>query len=113
LRAKEASDAYREALEEETDALEEYRKALEEVAKAAASVPKFSAQNPSGLPDIPFVPTPVPGGFIDPGQVQLPDKVEIVVQSSVVNPQQVGQEIADYLRAYHLGGGDQRYYTAV
>ena len=39
--------------------------------------------------------------------------VTVTVNSSVVNPQQVGQEIADYLRAYHLGGGDQRYYTAV
>jgi len=113
IRAKDASDDYREALEDETDALENYRKALEEVAKAAASVPKFSAQNPSGLPPIPEIPTPTPGGSFDSGQRQMPDTVNVTVNSSVVNPQQVGQEIADYLRAYHLGGGDQRYYTAV
>ena len=113
IRAKDASDDYREALEDETDALENYRKALEEVAKAAASVPKFSAQNPSGLPPIPEIPTPTPGGSFTSGQRQMPDTVNVTVNSSVVNPQQVGQEIADYLRAYHLGGGDQRYYTAV
>jgi len=111
-RQKAASEAYTDALEDQTRALDDYKDKLEELAAVAENFPKIAAS--VGAPGlIPVVPPPPDSRPFDPSQVQLPDKVEIVVQSSVVNPQQVGQEIADYLRAYHLGGGDQRYYTAV
>ena len=89
-----------------------YKETLEELGKVAENFPKIAAR--VGAPDlIPIVPTPTTSQPFDSSQRQMPDTVNFVVQSSVVNPQQVGQEIAEYLRAYHLGGGDRRFYTTV
>lgn len=111
-RQREAADAYREAVENQTEALDNYREALEILAEVAAKFPKIAGN--VGAPGlIPVVPTPTATTMFDTSQRQMPETVNISVASSVVNPQQVGQEIADYLRAYANGGGDPRYYTAV
>ena len=88
-----------EALEAETEAVAEYRKELDLLATAILNFPKVSARLGSpGL--VPITPTPTPGGGFPGGrndQRILPDKVDITVNSSIVNPLQVAQEIQDYL----------------
>jgi hypothetical protein len=86
-------------LEAETEAVAEYRKELDLLATAILNFPKVSARLGSpGL--VPITPTPTPGGGFPGGrndQRILPDKVDITVNSSIVNPLQVAQEIQDYL----------------
>jgi len=111
-RQKDAAEAYQEAIENQTEALNRYKETLEELGNVAENFPKIAAR--VGAPDlIPIVPTPTGGTAGATTTTPASTNVNVMVNSSVVNPQQVGQEIADYLRAYHLGGGDQRYYTAV
>ena len=93
-----AHEANTDAIKAETDAVEDYRIALDELATAIINFPKVAAR--IGSPDlVPIVPTPSPGGGFNGGNGQriLPDTVEITVNSSVVNPLQVAQEIQDYL----------------
>jgi len=91
----------------ETTALDDYRIALDELAESIKKFPKISSNRPAvGLiPMVPAVQTPgAQSGRGGGGQRNLPDKVEITVNSSIVNPLQVAQEIQDYLdqlnRAY-------------
>ena len=107
-----ASEAYKDALDKETEAINDYKAALDELATAVIKFPRVAAnQGSPGL--VPIVPTPTGSTAAAAAATGGASNVTVTVNSSVVNPQQVGQEIADYLRAYHLGGGDQRYYTAV
>jgi hypothetical protein len=107
-----ASEAYTDALANETEAINNYKAALDELATAIIQFPRVAAnQGSPGL--VPIVPTPTGSTAAAAAATGGASNVTVTVNSSVVNPQQVGQEIADYLRAYHLGGGDQRYYTAV
>jgi len=53
------------------------------------------------------VPAPVAANPF-PDTVPMPIPVEIVVNSSVVNSAQVGQEIYEYLKDYVQVGGDIR-----
>jgi hypothetical protein len=111
-RQKDAAEAYQAAVENQTEALVRYKEALEELGKVAENFPKIAAR--VGAPNlIPILPDPTGGTAGATTTTPASTNVNVMVNSSVVNPQQVGQEIADYLRAYHLGGGDQRYYTAV
>jgi hypothetical protein len=91
----------------QTTALDDYRIALDELAESIKKFPKISSNRPAvGLiPMVPAVQTPgAQSGRGGGGQRTLPDKVEITVNSSIVNPLQVAQEIQDYLdqlnRAY-------------
>lgn len=114
-RAKEAqiraTENHTDAVKDEAEALKAYRAELDALATAIINFPKVAAR--IGSPDlVPIVPSPVTPVPIDESMRKLPDTVVVQVESSVVNPQQVGQEIADYLRAYSLGGGDPTYYGA-
>jgi len=105
IASKEAFDELTEAIEEQKEELKEYTIALAELATVQALFPKISAANPvTGL--IPVVPAATSGNGGGGGQRTLPDKVEITVNSSIVNPLQVAQEIQDYLtllnRSYGL-----------
>jgi len=102
-----AHEANTDAIKAETLAVQEYQTALDLLATAIINFPKVAAR--IGSPDlVPIVPIP-PGtggrfGNGGGGQRNMSDKVEITVNSSIVNPLQVAQEIQDYLdqlqRAY-------------
>ena len=106
IAGKEAADELTEAIAEQTEQLNEYIAALKELDAVKALFPKISAANPvTGLvPVVPAASSQGNGG--GGGQRTLPDKVEITVNSSIVNPLQVAQEIQDYLtllnRSYGL-----------
>ena len=93
-----AHEANTDAIKAEAAAVEDYRKELDLLATAILDFPKVAAR--IGSPDlVPIVPTPAAGGGFNGGNGQriMPDKVDITVNSSVVNPLQVAQEIQDYL----------------
>ena len=104
IAGKEALDELTEAIAEQAEELKEYTIALAELAKVQALFPKISAANPvTGL--IPVVPAATSGGGGAGGdQRNMPDRVDIFVNTAIVNPLQVAQEIQDYLdqlnRAY-------------
>ena len=107
-----ASEAYTDALANETEALNNYKAALDELATAIINFPRVAAnQGSPGL--VPIVPTPTGSSAAAAAETGGATTVHVTVDSSVVNPQQVGQEIAGYLRSYAIGGGDPRFYTAV
>jgi len=62
---------------------------------------------------VPIVPTPTGSSAAAAAATGGATTINVTVDSSVVNPQQVGQEIAGYLRSYAIGGGDPRFYTTV
>ena len=105
-RQTEAADAYTKAVNEQTEALNEYMEALRQMEAFGNLVPKFSANNPvTGL--IPLPPSEPQGFSFDERIARMAGvgNLNITVDSSIINPQQVGQEIADYLREWTLGGG--------
>ena len=107
-----ASEAYTDALANETEALNNYKAALDELATAIINFPRVAAnQGSPGL--VPIVPTPTGSSAAAAAATGGATTVHVTVDSSVVNAQQVGQEIAGYLRSYAIGGGDPRFYTAV
>ena len=93
------------AINKEAEALKDYRIELDKLATAIIKFPKASTRvGQGGLIEL-APPSPEAGnGGGGGGQRTLPDKVEITVNSSIVNPLQVAQEIQDYLdqlnRAY-------------
>jgi hypothetical protein len=98
-RSKEAVADLTEAIKEQAEALDEYKEALEALAKVSANFPRVAATNPiSGLIDVPAVPSPPAATGFAP--VPQTVRADITVNSSVVNPAQVGQEILDYLKDY-------------
>jgi chromosome segregation ATPase len=96
---EEASYRLSDAIYAEETAIKALKRAYRELATAAEAAGRTV--------NIPAVPPPgassSPGGFGN-GQRNMPDKVDITVNSSIVNPLQVAQEIQDYLdqlnRAY-------------
>ena len=94
-----------EAIDDQREALEKYQEALTALAQVSASFPKIAAQNPvTGL--IPVV--PAVGGGSSAGGVPGGNgttKVDIIVQSGVLNGAQVGEEIYEYLRDYERVNG--------
>lgn len=111
-RQKHATRDLNDAIEEQKDALTKYKKALEELADVIKKFPRIAATNPAeGL-----IPIPTPsrsGGGYGEYQKTVADKVEITVNSSVVNSAQVGQEIAQYLESYTRIAGPLGNYVAV
>ena len=105
IAGKEAADELAEAFKEQTEQLNEYIEALKELDKVKGLFPKISAANPvTGL--IPVVPAATTGsGVGGNGQRILPDKVDITVNTAVVNPLQVAQEIQDYLNLLNRSYG--------
>lgn len=107
-RSAEAVADLTDAINDQAEALNEYKTALETLAQVSANFPRVASANPvSGLVPIPAVPSPAPSAAVA-GQRIMPDTVEINVNSSVVNPAQVGQEIYEYLKDYVQVGGDVR-----
>jgi hypothetical protein len=88
-----------EALEAETEAVAEYRKELDLLATAILNFPKVAAR--IGSPDlVPIVPVPTAGGGFNGGGGGYGDElrnVRITVDTAIVNPLQVAQEVQDYL----------------
>jgi len=102
---REAVENLTEAIDEQREALEEYQNALTELAKVSSLFPKIAGQNPvTGL--IPVVPAAGGGSPASgvPG-VNGTTKVDIIVQSGVLNGAQVGEEIYQYLRDYERVNG--------
>ena len=102
---RDAVEDLTEAIEDQREALEKYQEALAALAQVSASFPKIAAQNPvTGL--IPVV--PAVGGGSSAGGVPGGNgttKVDIIVQSGVLNGAQVGEEIYEYLRDYERVNG--------
>lgn len=102
---REAVENLTEAIDDQREALEEYQAALAALAQVSASFPKIAGQNPvTGL--VPVVPA-VGGGSSAGGVpgVNGTTKVDIIVQSGVLNGAQVGEEIYQYLRDYERVNG--------
>ena len=111
-RQKDAAEAYQTAIENQTEALNRYKEALDELGQVAENFPKIAAR--IGAPNlIPILPDPTGGIAGTTTTTPASTTINVTVDSSVVNAQQVGQEIAGYLRSYAIGGGDPRFYTAV
>ena len=102
---REAVENLTEAIDEQREALEEYQTALAALAQVSAAFPKIAGQNPvTGLvPVVPTVGGDSPAGGV-PG-VNGTTKVDIIVQSGVLNGAQVGEEIYQYLRDYERVNG--------
>jgi len=102
---REAVENLTEAIDDQREALEEYQTALAELAKVSALFPKIAGQNPvTGL--VPVV--PAVGGGSSAGGVPSANgttKIDIIVQSGVLNGAQVGEEIYQYLRDYERVNG--------
>ena len=105
IAGKEAADELAEAFKEQTEQLNEYIEALKELDKVKGLFPKISAANPvTGL--IPAVSAATTGsGTGGDRQMMVGDKVEITVNTAVVNPLQVAQEIQDYLNLLNRSYG--------
>lgn len=105
-----ASEAHTDALAAQTEAVDNYRAALDELATAILKFPKVAANigSPNLTPIVPGIPEPT-AAAVASTQRTMPDKVDITVNSSVVNAAQVGQEITDYLSAYARVGGNLRF----
>ena len=104
-----AAEQLTEAIKDQAKALENYGEALEALAEVAKLFPKIASNRPAeGL--IPMPPTidPGAGGGAGGGQRNLPDRVDIFVNSSIVNPLQVAQEIQDYLDQLNRSYGTYR-----
>ena len=94
------------AINKEAEALKEYRIELDKLATAIIEFPKVSTRvGQGGLIEL-APPSPEAGNGGGGGMRMVSDKVEITVNSSIVNPLQVAQEIQDYLtllnRSYGL-----------
>lgn len=102
---REAVENLTEAIDDQREALEEYQTALAALAQVSAAFPKIAGQNPvTGLvPVVPAVGGGSPAGGV-PG-VNGTTKVDIIVQSGVLNGAQVGEEIYQYLRDYERVNG--------
>ncbi len=100
-----ASESHADAIKAETEALAEYRIELDKLATAIIEFPKVSANvGQPGL--IPIVPAATASsGVGGNGQSTMPTKVDITVDSSIVNPLQVAQEIQDYLNLLNRSYG--------
>ena len=103
---KQANDELTASFTAQTTALEDYKTALDELAESIKKFPKISSNRPATglIPMVPTVQTPGAQGGGD-RQVAVGDKVEITVNTAVVNPLQVAQEIQDYLNLLNRSYG--------
>jgi hypothetical protein len=89
-RQEEATWRLQDAINSEADAIRNLKQAYKELASAAEQAGRTvnipSVPSPGATPAAPML-----------GQRTMPDKVDITVNSSIVNPLQVAQEIQDYL----------------
>jgi hypothetical protein len=89
-RQEEATWRLQDAINSEADAIRNLKQAYKELASAAEQAGRTvnipSVPSPGASPATPML-----------GQRTMPDKVDITVNSSIVNPLQVAQEIQDYL----------------
>jgi hypothetical protein len=89
-RQEEATWRLQDAINSEADAIRNLKQAYKELASAAEQAGRTvnipSVPSPGATPAAPTL-----------GQRTMPDKVDITVNSSIVNPLQVAQEIQDYL----------------
>jgi hypothetical protein len=87
---EEATWRLQDAINSEADAIRNLKQAYKELASAAEAAGRTvnipSVPSPGATPTAPTL-----------GQRTMPDKVDITVNSSIVNPLQVAQEIQDYL----------------
>jgi hypothetical protein len=83
----------------QTTALEDYRIALDELAESIKKFPKISSNRPAvGLiPMVPAVQTPGAQSGSGGGYGDELRNVRITVDTAIVNPLQVAQEVQDYL----------------
>jgi hypothetical protein len=89
-RQEEATWRLQDAINSEADAIRNLKQAYKELASAAEAAGRTV--------NIPSVPSPGATATVPNfGQRTMPDKVDITVNSSIVNPLQVAQEIQDYL----------------
>ena len=104
---KQANDELTASFTAQTTALEDYKTALDELAESIKKFPKISANRPATglIPMVPSVQTPGAQGGSGNGQRNMPDKVDITVNTAVVNPLQVAQEIQDYLNVLNRSYG--------
>jgi hypothetical protein len=103
-----SAEQYTDALNEQKQAAEEYKIALDALATAIINFPKIAANIGQGdLFPIDAVPTPTATPAVT-GMRIMPDKVDITVNSSIVNPLQVAQEIQDYLDQLDRSYGNYR-----
>jgi hypothetical protein len=87
---EEATWRLQDAINSEADAIRNLKQAYKELASAAEQAGRTV--------NIPSVPSPGATATVPNfGQRTMPDKVDITVNSSIVNPLQVAQEIQDYL----------------
>ncbi len=101
-----ASEAHTDAINDEKDALAEYRIELDKLADAIIKFPKVAAR--IGSPDlIPVVPaaTTGGGGVGGGGYGDELRNVRITVDTAIVNPLQVAQEVQDYLNLLNRSYG--------
>ena len=103
---KQANDELTASFTAQTTALEDYKTALDELAESIKKFPKIASNRPATglIPMVPSVQTPGAQGGGD-RQVAVGDKVEITVNTAVVNPLQVAQEIQDYLNLLNRSYG--------
>jgi len=115
IRSKEAAEDLAEAIADQAEALTEYTSALSALDEVRRLFPKIAAANPvEGLLGLPSVPAPAapanPYAFgLDPIEMN----VNISVDSAIVNPNQVAQEFADYLRVFTRNNGPLSNYISV
>jgi hypothetical protein len=96
IAGKEAVDELTQAIADQAEELKEYTIALAELAKVQALFPKISAANPvTGL--VPVVPAASSQGNGGGGYGDELRNVRITVDTAIVNPLQVAQEVQDYL----------------
>ena len=102
-----ASEAHTDAIKEEKDALAEYRIELDKLADAILKFPKVSANvgQPGLIPIVPPAADNTSGGGGGNGQRNMPDTLNVIVESGVLNGAQVGEEIYQYLRDYERVNG--------
>ncbi len=102
-----ASDELTASFKAEATALEDYKTALDELAESIKKFPKISANRPATglIPMVPTVQTPAAQGGGGGGYGDDLLNVQITVDTAVVNPLQVAQEIQDYLNLLNRSYG--------
>lgn len=108
-----ANEQLTESIEAQTDALEAYAEALAALAEVAEKFPRIAANRPAEglIPAVPAVVSPTPAAAA--AAANGTTEVNIRVDSSIVNPAQVGQEIYEFLRDYSRVGGNLNFGPAI
>lgn len=114
IRSKEAAEQLSEAITEQAEAIAEYAAALGLLDQVRAMFPKIAAGNPVdgllGLPSVPQTGAANPWAF---GLDSIEMNVNISVDSTIVNADQVAQATAESLRRFTKNNGPLSNYMAV